>query len=45
MMDPPVADLAEQVSDLKSGAADPTTAANIVWSLTFRRDCSPVLTT
>src|SRR5450432_990909 len=33
MIDPTLTDLAKQVSDLKSGAADLTTAANIVWTL------------
>jgi Amt family ammonium transporter len=33
MIDPSLADLAKQVTDLKSGAADLTTAANIVWTL------------
>lgn len=33
MFDPSIADLAKQVADPKSGAADLTTAANIVWTL------------
>ena len=33
MIDPSLADLAKQVTDLKSGATDLTTAANIVWTL------------
>jgi ammonia channel protein AmtB len=33
MFDPSIADLAKQVTDLKSGAADLSTAANIVWTL------------
>src|SRR3954469_10331982 len=33
MIDPSLADLAKQVTDLKSGAADLTTAANIIWTL------------
>src|SRR5436309_1813603 len=33
MIDPSLADLAKQVTELKSGATDLSTAANIVWTL------------